>query len=81
MISGRTVAHGLGDVERIGDRLLDDADGDGGLAVVAAVAALVGGAELDARHLAELHLMAVGDLDDDVAELLGRDEPGARQHA
>ena len=76
---GQHAAHGLGHIERIGDRLLDDADRDRGLAVVAAVAPLVGGAEFDARHLAELDLMAAGDLDDDVAELLGRDESGARQ--
>ena len=80
LISGSTLRTRVGDVERIGDRLLDDADGDRRLAVVAAVAPLVGGAELDARHLAELHLMVAGELDDDVAELLGRDEAGARQH-
>ena len=76
---GKDVTHGLGDIERIGNRLLDDAHRDGRLAVVEAVAPLVGRAKFDARHLAQFHLMVVDDLDDDVAELLGRDESRAGQ--
>jgi hypothetical protein len=78
---GQHFTHAPRNVERVRDGLLYDADGDGVLAAVAALAPLVEGTELDTRHLAELHLMVAGQLDDDVAEFLGRDEASLGQDA
>ena len=62
-------ADGAGDVERVGGRLLDDADGDRVLAVEAGGAAVVLGADLDLGDIAQRHREAVRVLDHDRLEL------------
>ena len=70
----------LGDLERVRRRLLDDADGDGGLAVEADHATLVERSEFGHADVAQAHEIAVGVLDDEVVELLGRAEVRLGQH-
>ncbi len=60
----------VGRVERVGARPREDAERHGRAAVEIAVGDVVAGAELDARHVLQLHQApAVRRLDDDVAEL------------
>jgi hypothetical protein len=67
-------------VQRIGHRRLDDADGDGGLAVVAALAPHIRRAEFHPRHIAKPHLQAAAFLQHDVGEFLRGAKRRARQH-
>ncbi len=67
-------------VERIGGGLLDHAKRDGRLAVEADDAALIQRAELGMADIGEPHEIAVGLLDDEIVELLGRLEVRLGQH-
>ena len=72
--------HLLRHVERIGRRLLDDAERDGGLAVEADHAALVERPQLGMADIVKPHEIAVGVLDDQVIELLRRAQVGLGQN-
>ena len=76
LMLGRILLHLLRHVERIGRRLLDDAERDGGLAVEADHAPLVERPELGMTDIFKPHEIAVGLLDDQVVELLRRAQVG-----
>src|SRR3546814_16003695 len=77
---GHDLAHRVGDVERIGGRLLHDAEHDGGIAVEAGDSPLVLRPDLDPRDVAHAPGEAVGVLHADGAELPRGHQPGARPH-
>ncbi len=66
---GKGVAHALGQIQGVGRRLADHANGHGGTAVEPDGRALVGGAFLHTRHITHLDRKAVDALDDDFTEL------------
>ena len=72
-------ANAVRDVERIGRRLLDDADRHRGRAAEESRVALLAGAELHPRDVLEAHGEAFDVLDDDLGELLRRGQAGLRQ--
>ena len=70
----------VGDVERIGGRLLHHAERDGRLAVEADDAALVQGPELGMADVGKAHEIALHVLEHEIVELLRRLEVGLGQH-
>ncbi len=66
--------------ERVGGRLLDDAERDGRFAVEADDAPLIERAQLGVAHIGQAHEIAVGLLDDEIVELGGRAQIRLRQH-
>ncbi len=72
-------AHRLRHVQRVGRRLLDDAQRDRGLAVKAHHAALIQRAKLGAANIGKAHKVAVRLLDNEVVELRRRAQIGFRQ--
>ncbi len=78
--AGQQLLHLARHIERVCHRRLDDADRDGGRAIVAAFAADIRRAELNARNIAEAHLQPATFLQHDVGEFLRRAERGARQN-
>ena len=80
VMSRQNRLHLLRHFERVGGRLLDDAERDGGFAVEAHDAALVEGAELGMADVGEPHEIAVGVLDDEIVELRGRAQIGLGEH-
>ena len=80
LISGRSFCTPCRHFQRVGGRLLDDAERDGRLAVEPHDQALVERPELGAADIGKAHEIAVGLLDDQVVELLRRAQIGLRQH-
>ena len=73
-------AHLPRDIERIGCRLLHDAERNGIIAIIAGEHTLAMGRELRMSHIPQAHGIAVGLLDDEIVELLDRLQIGPRQH-
>ena len=68
-------------VKRVGDRLLHDADRDGRLPVITALAPDIGRSKLNLRHIAQRDLQAPRRLERHPREFFGRAKRGARQHS
>ena len=77
---GQLLTHPFGDVQRVGDRLLDDADRHGRLAVEADRDPLVQRTALDPPHIPQSHRIARHLLDDDGAELVRQPQVGLGQN-